>query len=63
MSHRKCSYFVWSSVLLYGTESMTLKVAVINKLEELEMWIFRSILKLSWIALIIDERSRIVSDD
>lgn len=36
------------SVLLYGTETWTLKVNTMNRLEAFEMWIFRRLLKISW---------------
>lgn len=41
--------YVWS-VLLYGAEGWTLKVAEINKLESFEMWLYRRILKIPWTA-------------
>ncbi|XP_055384420.1 uncharacterized protein LOC129614059 [Condylostylus longicornis] len=42
----KC--YVWS-VLLYGMETWTLKVAEMNKIEAFEMWLYRRILKIPWI--------------
>lgn len=41
--------YVWS-VLLYGCETWTLKVTMINKLEAFELWCYRRILKISWIS-------------
>lgn len=40
--------YVWSS-LLYGCETWTLKVSMMNRLEAFEMWCYRRILRISWI--------------
>lgn len=42
----KC--YVWS-VLLYGVETWTLTTTHMNKLEAFEMWLYRRILKISWV--------------
>lgn len=42
----KC--YVWS-VLLYGVESWTLTEASTRKLEAFEMWLYRRILRISWV--------------
>ena len=39
--------YVWS-ILLYGAETWTLKVASMNRLEAFEMWCYRRLLKISW---------------
>lgn len=39
-------YYIWS-ILLYCAESWTLKMAEMKKLESLEMWVYRRILKIS----------------
>nr|CAH7769904.1 unnamed protein product [Callosobruchus chinensis] len=41
----KC--YIWS-VLLYSAEAWTLKAAAINRIESLEMWTPRRMLKMSW---------------
>lgn len=41
----KC--YVWS-VLLYGVESWTLKITIINNIEAFEMWTLPQLLKISW---------------
>lgn len=46
--------YVWS-VLLYGVEGWTLKVATMNKLETFEMWIYRRILKIPWTVKMTNE--------
>ena len=42
----KC--YIWSA-LLYGVETWTLKVGHMNKLESFEMWVYRRMLKISWV--------------
>ena len=39
--------YIWS-MLLYGSETWTLKKAIQNKLEAFEMWIYRRMTKISW---------------
>ena len=46
--------FVYS-VLLYGSESWTLKVTTMNRLEAFEMWILRRLLKIPWTAHVTNE--------
>lgn len=46
--------YVWST-LLYGSEIWTLKVRDMNRLEAFEMWIYRRILKISWVDHISNE--------
>ena len=48
----KC--YIWS-VLLYGAESWTLKIADMNKLEAFEMWIYRRLLKITWVDHVSNE--------
>ena len=43
------------SVLLYGCEAWTLKVNTINRIEALEMWILRRLLKIPWTAHVTNE--------
>ncbi|CAG9838836.1 unnamed protein product [Diabrotica balteata] len=38
------------SVLLYSAEVWTLKVSIMNKIEALEMWVHRRMLKVPWTA-------------
>ena len=37
------------SVLLYGVEAWTMKVSTMNRLEAFEMWIYRRMLRISWV--------------
>ena len=39
---------IWS-VLLYGAEAQTLNAGMVDKLEAFEMWLYRRILKISWV--------------
>lgn len=48
----KC--YVWS-VLLYGSETWTLKVVSMNRLEAFEMWCYRRLLKISWTERVTNE--------
>lgn len=48
----KC--YIWS-VLLYGMEAWTLKISTTNRIEALEMWIHRRMLKIPWTAHITNE--------
>jgi len=41
--------YVWS-IFLYGRETWTLKVDIMNKIEAFEMWCSRRILKIPWTA-------------
>uniref|UniRef100_A0A8D8M6B7 Uncharacterized protein n=1 Tax=Cacopsylla melanoneura TaxID=428564 RepID=A0A8D8M6B7_9HEMI len=43
------------SILLYGVESWTLTEATTNRLEAFEMWIYRRILRISWMDRITNE--------
>jgi len=43
----KC--YVWM-VLLYSMEGWTLKESIMNKLEALEMWVYRRVLRIPWTA-------------
>lgn len=45
----KC--YIWS-ILLYGMEGWTLKVASLNRLEALEMWLHRRVLRIPWTDLL-----------
>lgn len=47
-------YNIWS-VLLYGTEPWTPKVALMKKLEACEMWLYRAIFKIFWTVHITNE--------
>jgi hypothetical protein len=47
LKKRLIKTLIWS-VLLYGSESWTLKKADTNRLESFEMWIWRRIEKISW---------------
>ena len=46
--------YVWST-LLYGADTWTLNKEMINKLEALEMWCYRKMLKISWYNKISNE--------
>ncbi|KAI5707563.1 hypothetical protein M8J77_011831 [Diaphorina citri] len=48
----KCYIF---SILLYGVESWTLNENTTKKLEAFEMWLYRRILKISWIEHVTNE--------
>lgn len=39
--------YVWS-ILLYGSETWTLSVAMMNRIEAFEMWCYRKMLKIEW---------------
>ena len=43
--------YIWS-VLFYGTESWTMKVASMNRVEAFEMWRYRRMLRIPWTARI-----------
>lgn len=49
LRQRMAKCYVWS-VLLYSAETWTLKISTMNKIEALEMWIHRRILKIPWVA-------------
>lgn len=38
---------VWS-ILLFGTDTLTLNITLMNKLEAFELWVYRRILKILW---------------
>uniref|UniRef100_A0A8D8XQX4 Endonuclease-reverse transcriptase n=1 Tax=Cacopsylla melanoneura TaxID=428564 RepID=A0A8D8XQX4_9HEMI len=44
------------SVLLYGVESWTLTETLMKKLEAFEMWVYRRILRISWVDKVSNER-------
>ena len=46
--------YVWST-LLYGVESWTLSAATVTKLEAMEMWCWRRMMKIPWTARITNE--------
>ena len=48
----KC--YVWST-LLYGSETWTMKKDMINRLEAMEMWILRRMMRIPWTARITNE--------
>ena len=45
---------IWS-VLLYGCESWTVSKNTVNKLEEIEMWFWRRMVRISWIEKMTNE--------
>ena len=49
----KC--YIWS-VLLYGSESWTISAEMKRKLEAMEMWCFRRMLKISWTEFVSNEK-------
>ncbi|CAG9834054.1 unnamed protein product, partial [Diabrotica balteata] len=49
LRQRMVKCYVWS-VLLYSAEVSTLKVSIMNKIEALEMWVYRRMLKIPWTA-------------
>ena len=49
----KC--YIWS-VLLYGSESWTISAEMKRKLEAMEMWCYRRMLKISWTQCVSNER-------
>ena len=54
---------VWS-VLLYGSETWTLKTADVKRLESFEMWVWRRMEKISWTERVSnDEVLRIVGEE
>ena len=54
---------VWS-VLLYGSETWTLKTADVKRLESFEMWVWRRMGKISWTERVSnDEVLRIVGEE
>lgn len=54
LRQRMVRCYVWS-VLLYGVESWTLKAVMLNRLEALEMWIHRRMLRVSWTDMLTNE--------
>ena len=48
----KC--YIWS-ILLYGAETWTLKVGLMNSLEAFELWCYRRMLRIPWTARISNE--------
>ena len=49
----KC--YIWS-VLLYGSESWTISAEMKRKLEAMEMWCYRRMLKISWMEFVSNEK-------
>ena len=47
--------YMWS-VLLYGSESWTISTELKRKLEAMEMWCYRIMLKISWTAFVSNEK-------
>ena len=43
-------------VLLYGVEGWTLGVSMMNKIEAFEMWLYRRMLRISWVDRVSNER-------
>jgi len=52
LRQRMIKCYIWT-VLLYGAETWTLRVATINRLEAFEMWLHRSMLQIPWTARLI----------
>jgi len=55
LQQRMMKCYTWS-VLLYGVESYTLKAALFNRLEALEMWIHQRMLRVSWTDMLTIEK-------
>lgn len=54
LRYRMVKCYVWS-VLLYGVEAWTLKVATINRIEAFEMWTLRRMLRVPWVDRVRNE--------
>ena len=46
--------YIWST-LLYGAESWTLSVGLVKRLEAIEMWLWRRMMKIPWTARLTNE--------
>ena len=63
LKKRIVKMMVWS-VLLYGSETWTLKTGDVKRLESFEMWVWRRIEKISWTERVSnDEVLRIVGEE
>ncbi|CAG9836321.1 unnamed protein product [Diabrotica balteata] len=48
-------------VLLYGCESWIMKVNMMNKLEAFEMWLYRRMLRISWVQNISQRTEKVLN--
>ena len=54
LRQRMIKCYVWS-VLLYGSETWTLKVNTMNRLEAFEMWLHRRMLRIPWTDMVSNQ--------